>query len=462
MGEILNLNKKPIKYVVTQNQNVITNSPISNSGALVIYEGNQFDHNQPYRELWISQYFISGGYGAKSKKEQKTLSDIADNYHSNNSYLNNRIDSAFSYTNNIYNILDESKVSKGTPEEDGDDVSYNIFDFGGVPIRLNELYDKVQEIHVLYKLEIYSVQYLIKVEGINEYFTNFSEVPIGSKVKAVKVIINGNTKDSGGIDDVQIDLYNKFQNTETFSFTLKGLESNSNIPNISNKDFSLIIEKQFTNNENYLFKISNKNGIKNYIIKNVIIKTKPSNDQSIVNPLQGENITNVIDKFPSYFLASTSIYMYTGLLNNDKVLNNYTRYLVSDNLNLNISSTDKFQHISIITGSSIQLIDALYYDYQSNHIYDIIDFILTIKNSRPFYNDTEIWNVEYQINITDNNNYNSSNNPPFLHRDEDNKLYLNEGKIIFTFMLVNDIVNNKLKNPNQYWISYNNDNNIPL
>ena len=154
--------------------------------------------------------------------------------------------------------------------------------------------------------------------------------------------------------------------------------------------------------------------------------------------------------------------MYTGLLNNDKVLNNYTRYLVSDNLNLNISSTDKFQHISIITGSSIQLIDALYYDYQSNHIYDIIDFILTIKNSRPFYNDNEIWNVEYQINITDNNNYNSSNNPPFLHKDEDNKLYLNEGKIIFTFMLVNDIVNNKLKNPNQYWISYNNDNNIPL
>ena len=79
-----------------------------------------------------------------------------------------------------------------------------------------------------------------------------------------------------------------------------------------------------------------------------------------------------------------------------------------------------------------------------------------------FYNDNEIWNVEYQINITDNNNYNSSNNPPFLHKDEDNKLYLNEGKIIFTFMLVNDIVNNKLKNPNQYWISYNNDNNIPL
>ena len=114
----------------------------------------------------------------------------------------------------------------------------------------------------------------------------------------------------------------------------------------------------------------------------------------------------------------------------------------------------------------MQIIDAIYYDYMTGHIYDIIDFILT-KQDQTIKSTNSIDNygptIEYVIDITNNSNYNKSMNPPFLHKNEStNKLCLNVGKIIFKFA---PRINNEeitLKNTNQYWITYNNNNNLPL
>ena len=468
MNDILNLNKQPLKYIVTKNQNVILNSPItSNSGPLIIYEGQPFSY-EPYRELWVGKYFVASGYGAKSRQEQDKLSDIAANYDLAYSYFNDQLINSFNFTKNIYDELKNNKVSKGESlENTGDDISYNTFDFGGETITLSELKNKFSEIHVLYKFELFDVTYQIKCNNI--WYNNFSYVPAGSNVNAIKIIISGNTRDSGGIEKVNISCFN--QNGNSY-YNIEFNKPESLIQNKINESFNIELIKEFNNKDNYTFAIKNTNDFKNYIITDVIISTLPTpNNIDVINPIQGE-IIDVIKLFPSYFYASKSINVYTGYYVNNQLTNkyieHYNSYAITDSYELNISNNDNIQYVSIyqVNNNDMQIIDAIYYDYMTGHIYDIIDFILTkqeqiINSTNP--SDNYGPTTEYVIDIKNNDNYNKSINPPFLHKNEStNKLCLNAGKIIFKFA---PRINNKeitLKNTNQYWITYNNNNNLPL
>ena len=465
MSDILvKLHKQPLKYIVTKDKNVLS-SPIGDN-ALVVYEPTNDNNPKSYRELWISNYFLAGGFGAYSQEEQETLSYIAKNYSTSYSYFNDRIEESFNYSKNLYDLLDENKVSSGDSiTNKGSDISFNTFNFGEENIALCELYNKFNEIHMLYKFEIYNIEYWIKVEGYNNWFNNFSTVPIGSKVIDIKFKITGNTKDSGGIDDIQITLFNQYNNLDTFDFTLLGLDyAQEDIPTTSNCMFELEFHKKFGSSDQYHFVISENDDLnKNYIIKDIIIITKPSDNDNLINPLSGEIISDIIQKYPSYFYAGDPLYVFKGLKNNKRMIGNYNRYLITNKYELNISETENIKHISLLLNSNLRLLKAEYEDLLQCQTYDIIDFILTNYNVNQNYTGNKTFAVEYIIDITNNTNYNSNlnGNPPFLHEKLSN-LYLNKGKITFTF--ITSDVNNEpvLQNTSQYWISYDNSNELPL
>ena len=466
---ILTLNNSSLKYVITKNRNVI--DFLSKTGSLIAYEPSNEDGKEIYRELWISNYFLASGFGAQSRDEQNKLSDIAENYDNTYAYFNNQINNAFSYAHNLYEILDNNKVSKGTEDKHGDDISYNEFNFGGDIITLSDLYNKFLDINVLYKFEIYNVQYFVKFVGDSNEYPNFSNVPTGAKLETIKIIITGNTKDSGGIDNIEVDLYNQYDNS-IFKLKLEDFNNISEIPDKSNTQFTFILSKTFItsgiNKEEYEFIIQNTTDGKNYIIKNIQITTNPTKDSNVINPISAEVISDITEKFPTYYYSTQPIYVYSNILDN-KHINLYQKHLVSSQYELNIfeknayGDNNKINHISILISNNVnlRLIDAQYYDMLTCKKYDIIDFILTNYNYTP--NGTNsIYDVEYQINITNNANYISGVNPPFLHYEDDEQLYMNYGKILFTFIESSNNINTILKNTYQYWISYNDNDNIPL
>lgn len=461
---ILNLNKTPLKYIVTKNPSVINNNnPLTNGGPLIIYEpsnDNSIENaDEQYRELWISKYFLSSGYGAKTRAEQGKLSYIANNYDTNYSYLSNLINNSLNYSYTLFNQLNTNKITKGTEETEGDDISYNVFNFGNEDIKLKELYDKIQEIHILYKLEIYDIQYFVKFKNYSNWFSNFSIVPTGGEVEKIKIIITGNTRDSGGLEDIQINLYNQ-KNNQIYTFLLSELSEYVSIPNESGIDFTLEFTKTFGSYDNYKFTIGeNDDDNKNYIINNIIITTKQSIDSTLIKPISSEILTNMINKYPSYFYAGSSILIFKGL-SRFKMINNYINKLINDEFELDIYENEDVNHISLLLNSNLRLIKAEYQDSMTCQNHDIIDFILTKYHYQISSNE---YDVEYSINITENDNYDYvyNGNPSFLHK-KNNNLYLNPGKIKFTFITSDSFNEITLKNTSNYWISYNNNDNIPL
>ena len=467
MSDILNLNKQPLKYIVTKNSNVITNSPFSkNTGSLIVYEPSNEDGKEIYRELWISNYFLASGFGAQSRDEQTKLSYIAKNYDSNYTYINTRINNTNTQLNSKFNELDNKKVSKGSRTQEGSDISYNVFNYGSDKIQLGELYDKIQDIHILHNFEIFDIQYKIKLSDGKEY-ENLSFIPIGLTVSELTITITGNTRDSGGIDNIQIDLY-QTNSSNIYHLLLSDISDVINKPNTSNENFTFSFNKKFNVNNYYFKTYQPENDDKNYIIKNIIITTLPTPlEVETNNPLKAETLNNIIDKYPSYYIISKSLYVFSGLNTYSNNLNNYLTALIPQESNTYELFINQYSTDTIIllgdTNTNIRLIKAEYYDYKNKQTYDIIDFILSEYNQTI---NRKTYKFRYKIILDNNNasNYDSSMNLPFISKNPtDNKLYFNEGKIIFTFINSTDTTYiNKLKNTDQYWISYNNNSNLPL
>ena len=315
MDNILKLNNKPLKYIITKNKEVINSALIDNDnyGPLVIYEPNTSN----YREIYLNKYFLAGGYGAKSKDEQEKLSYIAENYNINQENIINTQNDIINQIQDNYALLNSNKVTKGTINNNGDDISYNTFNFGTNNITLNELYNQIQSIQVLYKFEIYDIKYQIKFINNNTWYDNFSNVPVNSRVHKIRFIINGNTKDTYGIDNIYIQFYQN-NRSDTYEYSFSNIGEISGLPTTSNEEFTIYFEKEFSSNENnFVTQYDEENDNKNYFIKDITIVTKTSEDSSL-KILPSETITNIITKYPCYFVATESIIIYKG----NKIFNN--------------------------------------------------------------------------------------------------------------------------------------------
>ena len=467
-NNILTLNQRPLKYIVTKNKEAI--KLLSETGSLIVYEPNDIininvaNTDDIYRELWVASYFLAGGYGAKTRDDQEMLSYIAANYNNHYTYINYRIDQAYSYSYGLYNILNNNKVSKGySYSYTGDDISFNTFNFGGETITLNDLYNKFKDIRILYKFELSKVDYLYTFVDTNNSihtYDNLAHVPIGSRLKEINIKLKGNTRDSGGINKIYLSLNNQINNSK-YILKLEDLSKEGEIPNKSNTQFELTITKTFqTNNDEYLYEIHD--GI-NYIINNIQICTNGgSNNNLLINPLDADIIDNILELYPTYLYGSITCLYYTGPYNGYRAINNYSTKLIVDNqMDLSIFDYNNIQCISILINNDVRLVKAEYYDQITCQVYDIIDFILTKYNSVI---SDQTYTVEYLIKVDNNIDYNPNINPPFLTKDSNNIIHFNEGYIIFTFIKsseTDEII--KLKNTNKYWITYTgNQDNFPL
>ena len=474
--EILNINNRPLKYIVTKHKDTI--NLLKDTGALIIYEpllSNDVDeqtyNEKTYRELWVNKYLLTAGFGAKSKDEQNKLSDIAESYDDQYSYLYNKIDNTYNTFNDKYNELNRTKVSKGSETNNivtkGSDISYNEFTFGNSKILLKDLYDKFSNIKQLYKFEITNISYSITLlvtnnqNLSNEYaqeitVNNNSYVPVGSKIKSITINIIGNTNDSGGIQDLNIVLNNQYSDTKKdYGLSISDIYNKDSIPNSSNIAFNLTLTKNFSSIDKYLYQINTNI---NQIIKSIQITTYPTAvNSNYINTLDGETLTDIIKDFPCILYGANTIYE----CKNDDT-NRYPVILTNYQYKCSIGANETLNYLSLLIDSNIRLVEAKYIDYVNCQTYDIIDFILTKYNTTI---SGKTYNVKYFINLKNdiNSTYNKIMNPPFLYKtSESNNLYLHEGEIIFTFIESNKMWDPTLKNTTDYWISYVPSKTIPL
>lgn len=476
MNHILNLNNKPLKYIITKNKNTI--NFLKETGSLIVYEPNPTPiteeeyYRNTYREIWVGSYFLASGFGAESREEQSKLSYIYQHYDTDYSYLDNRIINSFSYSYNLWNDLNQRKVTRGTEEYndisyDDINISYNTFKFGDSIIQLKDLYDKFRQIKSLNKFEITDVQYSAQLRignrPIEDSFTHLAKVPVGATIDFIHIKITGNTNDSGGLRDLVISLNNQYPQKLTYELTLHDL-SQGTVPALSNTKFELSFSKTFSEGDLYRYQIHLG---PNEILNDINITVNPTPEGStLIRPLEAETINNLVQQFPFILYGESSIFIYNGFGNNDNnssvyylEINEYRSVLLSDNqYKLDINND---QYISILIDSDVRLISAEYIDKENNQLYNITNFILTRYNSI-------VSNVEYTQYVLNakynpNDNYQKSINPPFLHQSN-SELYFDNGTIIFTFTessSKNDV--RKINNANEYWITYTgNIENIPL
>lgn len=258
MTSLQALNAKPLKCILTNNRKSI--ELLSSTGSLIVYEPNPLDTNE-YRELYLANKFLAGGYGAKSIGERNTLSYIAENYETNINSLvqqDNDLNAKINYT---YSYLDNKKVDSVDGES-----SYTLTRFNDNEndfVYVKDLVNIFSNLPVYHNLEITSVEYSVTVNG-ETYSNNNINIPIGLALQAVSVTIKGNTRNSGGI--------------ETIDIQLNGLDINdgNNIHLVKNDIFNHVISDdennshRFVKNTNFIVsftKIYDRNVINQPIIK---------------------------------------------------------------------------------------------------------------------------------------------------------------------------------------------------
>ena len=200
MTSLQALNAKPLKCILTNNRKSI--ELLSSTGSLIVYEPSPLDTNE-YRELYLANKFLAGGYGAKSIAERNTLSYIAENYEPNINLLvqqDNDLNAQISYA---YSYLDNKKVDSFNGES-----SYTLTRFNDNEndfVYVKDLVNIFSNLPTYHNLEITSVEYKVTVNG-QVYSSNNINIPIGLALQAVSVTIKGNTRNSGGIEAIDIKL----------------------------------------------------------------------------------------------------------------------------------------------------------------------------------------------------------------------------------------------------------------
>lgn len=475
---VINVTGQPLRYIVTKNSSSI--KFLKNSGSMIVYEPlnaytyshinlNDDDFDDRYREIWVSSYFLAGGYGAKSRTEQNKLSYIANNYDNDLNVINYKINSyAYDFSTSI-KMLDKTKVTRGidpelTPRESNSDydISYNAFDFGGENILLSELYEKLTHIQSLSRLEVTNVVYDVKCYNDNNIYHNNDNVPINNQIEYITVTITGNNHDSGGVNTVTVNIYAQDdQNPNEVKYPQP--KEQFEITNIQN----LITNNQISNS-NFVYNFSKNYGGRiiykiregeNIVIDNISLEINGSQDVQSINKLSGEKrlLQNDIYKLK---LNGVKGVKYLFIPNHLDSIDE-ARYLVTPLLShpiysgcsivkIKVNSQNTNNCLSILINKEYgRLIDCEFVDYTSNNIYNITN----LKEIKEFANINGLNYFEYYWNIGQNAQFNNNVNPGFISKINGN-LVFNEGELILTFS--KQLSNISIMNDTyigDYWIS---------
>lgn len=215
---ILKYGDKPLKCIVTQNQR--TKEFLKNSGSMIIYE-RPLDEGTSPRELYLGNKFIAGGYGFGTSIYTTTDETGTITTHSLLDHLEevNELYDSTSTISSIENKLDEipEMVEEAIAtavlpflEKDGGDASKTVVLYGEdekvMKVELDNLF-KFLSLYPTYEdIEIKGIDYEITVNDDSKKYTQFDNLPIGHYITSLKATINGNANDSGGINQVFMEL----------------------------------------------------------------------------------------------------------------------------------------------------------------------------------------------------------------------------------------------------------------
>jgi len=443
---VVNVTGQPLRYIVTKNSNSI--KFLKNSGSLIVYEPtNAYSYiNDPelddsYREIWVASYFLAGGYGAKSRPEQNKLSYIANNYDDDINLINYNINT---YAYNLKNAIDDlnkRKVTRGinentNKESDSEyDISYNVFKFGDENILLSELYEKLEHVQVLSKLEISNIIYDVICYNDNNIYHNNDNIPIDNQIKSITITLSGNNKDSGGINKISINLYSQGDEnpntpvypTPVYQLLLDNIQNIQSTNQILNTNFQYSLSKDYGN---IIYKINE--GL-NTPLDSIILDINASKDVQSINKLPAEKRFLSNDTYGLKLYGVKNIkYIFSD--NNEQI--DISNYLITPLTNHPLYSTCLIAKIKInnnttnvvsilINENYGRLINCEFVDNISNNIYNITN--LKKVNQRNNY-------YEYSWIIGQNIEFDNEINPGFISKNvANNLLVFNEGEFILTF-----------------------------
>lgn len=474
-NSIVNLNGRPIKYILTQNPRTI--SLLKESGSMIVYESpyksinkvaqelSYYNSGEAYREIWVSSYFLASGFGAQTRSEQQNLSYLATSYNEIIDEINDKINIVDQYAHDGISYLDETKVTRGLNEENPENledpqynVSYNVFKFGNSNIYLKDLYKIISNIGLLYKLEISSIDYNVILSD-NKLYHNFDNVPIGKKIVSIEVIIKGNTNDSGGIEDLRIIFNSKNDgiNDETNnSISLNNISTEQTIPKSIYVEFDLSFIYNYNTSNSNMYIISS--GV-NYPIDQIQMNILGTPENSINNTFNKVKYEERIisDKNNPLLLKlyGVNYILYNILDNSDNnyIEQLYDRHPIYNNCNIvkiNIGNNTKTINI-LVKEEYGRLINAEFVDNITNNIYNITNFRKTFFNST--YKNEEGY-LKYVWDLDQNVDYDkTAGNPLFINKQGNNKFF-NNGQLLLTFN--NSINRNDIESSDNlmnYWIS---------
>ena len=155
--------------------------------------------------------FLAGGYGLKSEKERDNLSYISNSYlniigdlRNYDDELSKRLSYTYEYLNSKKVDIDDGNVSN-TLTYFNDDIDEKIY--------VKDLIKIITNFPVYKNLEISSVDYLISIKNYNgdpfknEPNSNIVKVPIGTSISSIGFVVRGNTRNSGGIKSINMQLF---------------------------------------------------------------------------------------------------------------------------------------------------------------------------------------------------------------------------------------------------------------
>lgn len=391
-NNIAALNAKPLKCILTNNKKSI--SLLSNTGSLIVYEPD-VQNRDNYHELYLADKFLSGGYGLKSEKERDILSYISNSYldiigdlRNYDNDLSRRLSYIYSYLDNKKVDIDRGNVSN-TLTSFNDDLDEQIY--------VKDLIKIITNFPVYKNLEISSVDYLISIKNYNgdpfknEPNSNIVKVPIGTTISSIGFIVKGNTRNSGGIKSINMQLLDDSRISITESSILGSFQKDTNfIINFSkyytDSDVSPIVQlgKQTiidssiisvnkTPEHEYLS--IDDDIVKTYSNHPIIIKSGAIKDNDIV--LDHLIIEGV---YPIYYSFNSGNEIDEN--SNIQIMNfiNPENNLDNNSINKIYINENDVNSINVYVPSGYKIINAEYYNIEKGTIINISNYYNTIEH----------------------------------------------------------------------------------
>ena len=386
------LNAKPLKCILTNNKKSI--SLLSNTGSLIVYEPS-VQNEDNYHELYLANKFLAGGYGLKSEKERDNLSYISNSYlniigdlRNYDDELSKRLSYTCEYLTSKKVDIDRGNVSN-TLTYFNDDIAEQIY--------VKDLIKIITNFPVYKNLEISSVDYLISIKNYNgdpfknEPNSNIVKVPIGTTISSIGFVVRGNTRNSGGIKSINMQLFDdsrisikessilgSFQKDTSFIINFSKYYTDSDVSPIVRAGKQTIIDSSIisvnkTPDHEYLS--IDYDIVKTYLNHPIIIKSGAIKDNDIIlDPLIIEGVYPIYYSFNSGNEIDDNANMQLmNFMNPEDNLDN-------NSINKIYINKNDVNSINVYIPLGYKIINAEYYNIEKGTIINISNYYNTIEH----------------------------------------------------------------------------------